>query len=154
MVILFGVFFGYFRAAPVAYGSSQDRDQIGATAAGLHHSSRQCWILNPLGEVRDQTHILMDTCWVPYHSSTVGTPWYFYFLKNSYILDIHIKYPRIQWYHVCDLLQKKKKSRGGTVRSREGVQMKFCRPWEQPKPPPKPKKKKNPKQCWPCIDNW
>ena len=27
----------------------------------LHHSSRQCWILNPLSEARDQTHILMDT---------------------------------------------------------------------------------------------
>ena len=27
-----------FRAAPVAYGVSQARGQIGATAAGLHHS--------------------------------------------------------------------------------------------------------------------
>ena len=27
-----------FRAALAAYGSSQDRGQIGATAAGLHHS--------------------------------------------------------------------------------------------------------------------
>jgi len=27
----------------------------------LHHSSRQRWILNPLSEARDQTHILMDT---------------------------------------------------------------------------------------------
>ena len=27
----------------------------------LHHSSWQCWILNPLSEARDQTHILMDT---------------------------------------------------------------------------------------------
>ena len=27
-----------FRAAPAAYGSSQARGQIGATAAGLHHS--------------------------------------------------------------------------------------------------------------------
>ena len=28
---------------------------------GLHHSSRQCQILNPLSEARDQNHILMDT---------------------------------------------------------------------------------------------
>ena len=28
---------------------------------GLHHSSWQHWILNPLSETRDQTHILMDT---------------------------------------------------------------------------------------------
>ena len=27
-----------FRATPAAYGSSQARDQIGATAASLHHS--------------------------------------------------------------------------------------------------------------------
>ena len=26
----------------------------------LHHSSRQCQILNPLREVRDQTQVLMD----------------------------------------------------------------------------------------------
>ena len=27
----------------------------------LHHNSQQCWILNPLIEARDQTHVLMDT---------------------------------------------------------------------------------------------
>ena len=27
----------------------------------LHHGSRQCRILNPLSEARDQTHVLMDT---------------------------------------------------------------------------------------------
>ena len=27
----------------------------------LHHSTQQCQILNPLSEVRDLTHILMDT---------------------------------------------------------------------------------------------
>ena len=26
----------------------------------LHHNSQQCQILNPLSEVRDQTHILVD----------------------------------------------------------------------------------------------
>ena len=38
---LVGVFlfcFLHFRAAPVAYGSSQAKGQIGAAAAGLHHS--------------------------------------------------------------------------------------------------------------------
>ena len=33
----------------------------------LHHSSRQCQIRNPLNEVRDGTHILMDTSRVCYH---------------------------------------------------------------------------------------
>ena len=32
----------------------------------LHHSSQQCWILNPLIEARDQIHILIDTSWVHY----------------------------------------------------------------------------------------
>ena len=31
-------FFGFFRAAPMADGGSQARSQIGAVAAGLHHS--------------------------------------------------------------------------------------------------------------------
>ena len=32
----------------------------------LHHSSQQHQILNPLREVRDGTHILMDIIWVHY----------------------------------------------------------------------------------------
>ena len=40
----------------------------------LHHSSRQCWILNPLSEARDQTGVLMDTSQVHYHWATAGTP--------------------------------------------------------------------------------
>ena len=35
---VFLVLFCLFRAAPAAYGGSQARSQIGATAAGLHHS--------------------------------------------------------------------------------------------------------------------
>ena len=31
-------FFSLFRATPEAYGSSQARGQIGASAGGLHHS--------------------------------------------------------------------------------------------------------------------
>ena len=58
--------FFFFRATPVANGGSQARGQIRATAAGLHHSSRQCWIHNPLSGARDRTCILMDTSWVHY----------------------------------------------------------------------------------------
>jgi len=33
----------------------------------LHHSSWQRWILHPLSEAKDQTHILMDPSKVCYH---------------------------------------------------------------------------------------
>ena len=36
----------------------------------LHHSSQQCWILNPLSEARDQTHILITTSQVHRHWAT------------------------------------------------------------------------------------
>ena len=39
----------------------------------IHHSSQQGSILNPLGEARDQTPILMDTSQVHYHWVTMGT---------------------------------------------------------------------------------
>ena len=40
----------------------------------LHHSSWQRWILNPLSEARDRTHILMDTSQIRFHWARAGTP--------------------------------------------------------------------------------
>ena len=40
----------------------------------LHHSSWQCWILSPLSEARDWTHILMETSQVYFRWATTGTP--------------------------------------------------------------------------------
>ena len=40
----------------------------------LHHSSWQCWILNPLNEARDRTHILMDTSQIHFCCAMTGTP--------------------------------------------------------------------------------
>ena len=66
----------------MAYGGSQGRGHIGATAAGLttatampdpsrvcdpHYSSWQCWILNPLIEARDRTLNLMVSSRIPPH---------------------------------------------------------------------------------------
>ena len=63
--------FVFSRATPSAYGGSQARDPIRAVATDLrqsqsntgsepnldlHHSSRQCRILNPLSEARDWNH--------------------------------------------------------------------------------------------------
>ena len=42
-----------FRVAATAHGGCQARGRIRAVAAGLHHSSQQPWILNPLSEARD-----------------------------------------------------------------------------------------------------
>ena len=40
----------------------------------LHHSSRQCQILNPLGKARDQTRDLMVPSQIRFCCSTTGTP--------------------------------------------------------------------------------
>ena len=56
------IFIFFFFLWPHAWHrSSQARGQIGATAAGLNNSSRQCQILNPLNEARDRTSNLMDS---------------------------------------------------------------------------------------------
>ena len=47
--------FAISRVAPVAHGGSQARGLIRAVAAGLHHSSRQRQILDPLSKDRVQT---------------------------------------------------------------------------------------------------
>ena len=81
--------FCLFRAAPTAYGGSQDRGPIGAVAAGLRHGHgnpgselclqptpqlRQRQILNPLSEARDQTHNCMVSSQIHFHRVTMGTP--------------------------------------------------------------------------------
>ena len=77
-----------FRAVPMAYGSSQARERIRATAASqatatvtwdlnhisdLHHSSQQHHIPNPLSKARDRTHIPMYTCGIHFHCTVTGT---------------------------------------------------------------------------------
>ena len=66
----------FFRVTPTAYGNSQATGQIKAVATSLyhshsnarptyvfdlHHSSKQCRILDPLSKARDRTCVLMDT---------------------------------------------------------------------------------------------
>ena len=40
----------------------------------LHSSLWQHWILNPLSEARDRTHILMDSSRIHFHCAIVGIP--------------------------------------------------------------------------------
>ena len=56
----FWIFFFLFTAAPVAHGCSWASSWIRVAAAGLHHSSQQHLILNPLSEARHRTHILTE----------------------------------------------------------------------------------------------
>ena len=39
----------------------------------LCHSSRQCWIFNPVSEAREWTCILMDASQIHFHWATTGT---------------------------------------------------------------------------------
>ena len=74
-----------FRATAVAYGSSQARGWIGATAASLPHSSRQH--RTPRLKARDQSCILMDS---PIHfpCATRRTPF------GGILCGIHYLLPR------------------------------------------------------------
>ena len=104
---LFVCLFFLFTTAPVAYGSSWARGQIGASAEAcaiatatvmldlscicdLCHSLRQSWILNPLSEATDQTHILVDTM---LGSLPAEPPWelffVFCFFFNGCICRLH-----------------------------------------------------------------
>ena len=85
----FFCFFAFllYRAAGIAYGSSQARGGIGAAAAAcatatatwdpshvcdLHNSSWQCQILNLLSKAGDRTCVLMNTSWVQFLLSHSG----------------------------------------------------------------------------------
>ena len=66
----------------VAYGSSQARSCIRATAASHSHSGSEphlwhlwhCQILNPLSDTRGRTCVLIDTNQILNHWATMGTP--------------------------------------------------------------------------------
>ena len=81
----------FFRATPTAYGKSQAGVKlelqllayVTATATPdpshiyyLHHSSQQCWILNPLKEARDWTCLLMNAGQIRFRWAMMGTPIY------------------------------------------------------------------------------
>ena len=47
----------------------------------LYHSWQRHWIPNPLSEARDWTCIFMDTSWICFCCTMMGTPYLIYFLK-------------------------------------------------------------------------
>ena len=83
------LFFCLLRATPVAYGGSQAKGLIGATAAGLrqsHSNTRSeprlqpttqltaCRILKPLSEARDRTHNPIVPSQIRFHCAMTGAP--------------------------------------------------------------------------------
>ena len=73
--ILFYLICCLFRTTHTAYGGSQARDPIRATAASLQHSSWQHQILNPLSEARDRTRNLIVPSQIHFFRCTpTGTP--------------------------------------------------------------------------------
>ena len=72
----------FFRAAPMACGSSPARGLIGAVATSLYHSSWQRWIGNPLSKARDRTCNLVVPSQICFCCATIGTPISSYFKQQ------------------------------------------------------------------------
>ena len=70
-------------------------------ACDLHHSSQQCWILNPLCEARNRTHILMDASQICYHCAMTDTPrkvFYTFSIQDHQPRSPHAKHwTRLMW---------------------------------------------------------
>ena len=104
-------YFCIFRPAPRAYGASQARDRIGATAAGhshihsnagsklclwpIYHSSQQHQSLNSLNQVRDPTCNLMVLCRVHLRCTTIGSPGVFMLL--FWWTALLVQWVTVQW---------------------------------------------------------
>ena len=69
----------------------------------LHHSSWQCWILNPLSKARDQTRNLKFPSQIHFHCAMTGTPVHFLYLFFLFFVILpflgplprHMEVPRL-----------------------------------------------------------
>ena len=59
----------------------------------LHHSSQQCWILNPLSEARVRTCVLIDASQIRFRWATTGTLCVYIFKVRLFFLRQHILGP-------------------------------------------------------------
>ena len=53
----------------------------------LHHSARQCWILNPLSKARGRTYILMVAGRICHHWAIMGTPLLSFLQQSNFPLQ-------------------------------------------------------------------
>ena len=66
----------------------------------LYHSSRQCWIPDPLGEARDRTCILIDSR-IHFCCTATGTPYSFSFHLCLICYESHLFNSVQFWYKSC-----------------------------------------------------
>ena len=104
MLFFFFFFFWLFRAAPVAYESSQVRElelqllayatatQDPSCVCNLHDSSRQRRILNPVSKARDLICNLVDTSWIHFCCATTGTPMHYIFNLQHCSISVFVYY--------------------------------------------------------------
>ena len=63
-----------------------------SSVCDLHHSSRQCQIINPLCEARDQTHNLMVTSWIRFCCTTRETSTHILLCKHLFKINMFEKW--------------------------------------------------------------
>ena len=68
----------------------------------LHHSSGQCWILNPLSKAGDGTRNLMVPSWIRFCCATMGTPFFSFFklFESLYFRNVFVFFNSL----ICYLL--------------------------------------------------
>ena len=74
---------------PLAYTTATATSDL-SSICDLHHSSQQCWILNPLSEARDWTCNFMVASRIRFHCTMTGTPVVDFF-KTFYWSSVDLK---------------------------------------------------------------
>ena len=72
-----------------AYATATARPNL-SRICDLHHTSQQCWILNPLNKARDRTRNLMVPSQINFHFTMMGTP--FFCRGVGYFLGPHLQH--------------------------------------------------------------
>jgi len=66
----------------------------------LHHSSKQCQILNPLSKARDRTRVLMDTSQIHFCWAMTGTPGFIFECGITCSIPSHLQFRALYMHEV------------------------------------------------------
>ena len=75
---------------PLATATATARPDV-SHICNLHHSSQQCWILNPLTKARNRTRNLIVTRLIHFCCATRETPLYYVYSNSQYFLSLNQK---------------------------------------------------------------